>query len=136
MACLTRCVLSWETNRRCEPAVHDGNPWRLNAPFSQGPNSRFELAGAHARGRCDRITSPQSRIEARLLFCPVSFGDDPEARPPCRRQTSDRRQSVDRISALVCPLFRSKLPFICSFITETIRVSDGHWSSRFSAQFR
>ena len=36
MACLTRCVLSWEANRRCEPAIHDGNPWPLNGRFYAG----------------------------------------------------------------------------------------------------
>ena len=36
MACLTRCVSSWETNRRCESPVHGGNPRRLTRLFSQG----------------------------------------------------------------------------------------------------
>ena len=53
------------------------------------------------------ITFPQSQLEARLLFCPVFFGGDQEARPLCPRQMPDRRQSADHISVLVCPLFRS-----------------------------
>src|SRR4029077_14037065 len=111
MACRTRCVLFWETNRRCESLIHGGSPPRLTRLLSEGPIPRWSFA----RGRCDRITSPRSRIEARLLFCLVSFGGDPEARPPCRRQTSDRRQSTDRFSALVCLLFRSKSPsFVAS----------------------
>ena len=116
MACRTKCVLSWETNRPRESAVRDGNLLASKRPFfARILIHDSSSLGAAARGRCDRITSPQSRIEARLSFCLISFGDDPEAPRPCRPQTSDRRQSVDRISALVCPLFRSKSPsFVAS----------------------
>src|SRR5881394_3262454 len=108
MGYLTRCVLSWEINRRCEDYLSRRRLLALNAPrFVQ--NSRLEFATTGGResadpwradrvSRRDRITCPRSRLEARLLFCPVSFEGDPAARPPCLRQTLDRRQSADRIS--------------------------------------
>src|SRR6476620_4850339 len=114
MAFLTRCVLSWEANRRCEPAIHDGNPWPLNGRFYAGLIHDSSSLEPPPTG-CDRITFPQSRIEARPLFCPISFAGDPKARPPCRRQTPDRRQLVDHISALISLLFRSRCPsFVAS----------------------
>src|SRR5947207_1249269 len=39
-----------------------------------------------------KITCPRSQLESRLLFCPVFFGGDPEARPLCPPQRPDRRQ--------------------------------------------
>ena len=97
MACLTKCVLSWETNR-CENRpfavfpIHDSSPPERTPEETQNLASRFALLAVI------RITCPQSQLEARLLFCPASFGDDPEARPLCRQQTSDRRLSADHIS--------------------------------------
>ena len=83
--------------------------------FFAGSLILIGAAETDLQARCDKITSPRSRIEAHPLFCPISSGGDPEALRPCPRQTRDRRQSVDRISALVCLLFRSSSPsFVAS----------------------
>jgi hypothetical protein len=105
----TRCVLYWGTNRGRESLVrgeHSG------VTFGDGPNTQSDRRSEFGY---DRITSAQSQIEADLLICLTSFEGDPEARPPYRRQKPDHRQSVDRISALVCLLFRSSsLSFVAS----------------------
>jgi len=44
----------------------------------------------------DHMSSISARSSSFVL--PSLFGDDPEARPLYPQQTSDRRQSVDRIS--------------------------------------
>src|SRR6266849_3170553 len=46
----------------------------------------------------DGITCPQSQLEARLLFCPVSFGAGQEARPPCLPRTLSPGRLIDRTS--------------------------------------
>src|SRR5437773_4767540 len=96
MGCPTRGVLCWETNWREDPpfavfVIHDASPLE-GTPKNAEPRSRLALQGVI------RITCPRFRLEARLLFCPVSFEGDPAVRPPCLRQTLDPGQSVDRIS--------------------------------------
>ena len=97
MASLTSYVLSWETNL-CEDRPFAVFPIHHSSPLERTPEETQNLASRFALLAVIRITCPQFQLEARLLFCPASFGDDPEARPLCRRQTSDRRQSADRIS--------------------------------------
>src|SRR4030095_1614399 len=111
MACLTRCVSSWETKRGEDRTfsvflIHD------SSPLERMPEQPRTLAGRFALHAVIRITCPQSQPEARLLFCLASFGDDPEARPLCPRQISNPGQSVDHISVSACPLFRSSCPLI------------------------
>jgi hypothetical protein len=67
MACGTRCVLSWEINRRPKPAVHAGNLWRLNARFFcrvliQDPSSLEPPEGAV-------IESHFLNLSSKLVFC-------------------------------------------------------------------
>jgi hypothetical protein len=77
MACLTRCVSSWET-KRCEDRpfavflIHD------SSPLERTPEQHRTLVGRLALHAVIRITCLQSQLEAGLLFCPVSFGGDPE----------------------------------------------------------
>ena len=67
MACRTRCVLSWETNRRRESPVHGRSPQRLTRLLSQDPNSRFEFARAESEGAV--IESHLLDLGSKLVFC-------------------------------------------------------------------
>ena len=71
--------------------VPDSNP--LERP--PGQRTTWRALVLHA---VRRITCPRSQLEARLLFGLIFFGDAPEARPLCPRQTPSRRQLADRIS--------------------------------------
>ena len=68
MACLTRCVLSWEINRRRKPAVHVGNLWFLNARF-------FRRVLIHDSSSLERmpegavIESHLLNLGSKLVFC-------------------------------------------------------------------
>ena len=67
MACHTRCVLYWETNRRRESAVHDGNPKRLTRLFSEGPNSGSSSLERTSEGAV--IESHLLDLGSKLVFC-------------------------------------------------------------------
>ena len=67
MAFLTRCVLYWETNRRRESAVHNGNPKRLTRLFSEGPNSRSSLLERMPEGAV--IESHFLNLGSKLVLC-------------------------------------------------------------------
>ena len=68
MACGTRCVLSWEINRRPKPAIHAGNLWRLNARF-------FRRVLIHDSSSLERmpegavIESHFLNFSSKLVFC-------------------------------------------------------------------
>ena len=70
------------------------------------------------------ITCPQSQLEARLLFCPVFL----ETTQKLVLFAVGKRQIVVSQLTIFClslPFISFQFPFICSFITQTIRVSHG-----------
>ena len=83
MACRTRCVLFWETNRRCESPIHGGSPQRLtNAPLFGAPYStmEFRVEGAVIEshlldlGSKLVVCSAQSLLEATQKLVLLAFG--------------------------------------------------------------